>query len=335
MTTAEDTRQSPKLQLAWNAIGFSLSSSGLLGALAYAVGFPFREIPVPMGLALAFGFGAIVGGLCSPLIVINTWKRDFTIAKPVILSSTAIAVVPLAVVLSEDRLLHLMWLAGTAFVATSFVTRFTFPRIWDDPGLCRRCGYDLTGNTSGACPECGLGLIDELSPLKRLERKALVDARARMLSFLLRHPEGPVVVLIVVLITLAAVCQARRYARTHRITAAVERAAGEAGSIDFATDAGFDWDRLYVFPPYTTRSGIEQSLTFSWRELQDSFLVGEEGHLLVFVRQRTVVEHLSVQWHFETSCCGRPIPRDQAVFAVRTSGANKVPVVRLQRPGGG
>jgi hypothetical protein len=23
------------------------------------------------------------------------------------------------------------------------------------PGLCRRCGYDLTGNVSGRCPECG------------------------------------------------------------------------------------------------------------------------------------------------------------------------------------
>ena len=24
-----------------------------------------------------------------------------------------------------------------------------------DPGLCRRCGYDLMGNCSGRCPECG------------------------------------------------------------------------------------------------------------------------------------------------------------------------------------
>jgi hypothetical protein len=23
------------------------------------------------------------------------------------------------------------------------------------PGHCRRCGYDLAGNVSGACPECG------------------------------------------------------------------------------------------------------------------------------------------------------------------------------------
>jgi hypothetical protein len=24
-----------------------------------------------------------------------------------------------------------------------------------DPAHCGRCGYDLTGNTSGVCPECG------------------------------------------------------------------------------------------------------------------------------------------------------------------------------------
>lgn len=26
---------------------------------------------------------------------------------------------------------------------------------WGLPDVCRGCGYDLTGNTSGACPECG------------------------------------------------------------------------------------------------------------------------------------------------------------------------------------
>ena len=25
-----------------------------------------------------------------------------------------------------------------------------------DPALCRGCGYNLTGNVSGVCPECGI-----------------------------------------------------------------------------------------------------------------------------------------------------------------------------------
>jgi len=32
------------------------------------------------------------------------------------------------------------------------------------PGHCQRCGYDLTGNTSGTCPECG-------APVPNLETK--------------------------------------------------------------------------------------------------------------------------------------------------------------------
>jgi hypothetical protein len=39
------------------------------------------------------------------------------------------------------------------------------------PGFCRRCDYDLTGNTSGRCPECGLEIAkpDALSVAGRQE----------------------------------------------------------------------------------------------------------------------------------------------------------------------
>jgi predicted Zn-ribbon and HTH transcriptional regulator len=26
---------------------------------------------------------------------------------------------------------------------------------WGRPDTCHKCGYNLTGNTSGVCPECG------------------------------------------------------------------------------------------------------------------------------------------------------------------------------------
>ena len=38
-------------------------------------------------------------------------------------------------------------------VAVLIARRRPYPR-----GHCRRCGYDLTGNTSGRCPECGIRL---------------------------------------------------------------------------------------------------------------------------------------------------------------------------------
>ena len=48
--------------------------------------------------------------------------------------------------------LPLFTLLAAVAVPTLLVLRFVpkFPR-----GCCRRCGYDLTGNVSGTCPECG------------------------------------------------------------------------------------------------------------------------------------------------------------------------------------
>lgn len=35
------------------------------------------------------------------------------------------------------------------------------------PGLCRTCGYDLSGNVSGVCPECGNATADKRATLPR------------------------------------------------------------------------------------------------------------------------------------------------------------------------
>jgi hypothetical protein len=46
------------------------------------------------------------------------------------------------------------------FVITVGLTVFLFwrERRWHPPGHCQTCGYDLTGNVSGRCPECGTTL---------------------------------------------------------------------------------------------------------------------------------------------------------------------------------
>jgi hypothetical protein len=36
--------------------------------------------------------------------------------------------------------------------------KLTFRRLLCTHAHCNKCGYDLTGNTSGTCPECGAGL---------------------------------------------------------------------------------------------------------------------------------------------------------------------------------
>lgn len=48
------------------------------------------------------------------------------------------------------------------FVVVVIPTAFLFWRDCRIPaGYCENCGYDLTGNTSGVCPECGESLMTE------------------------------------------------------------------------------------------------------------------------------------------------------------------------------
>ncbi len=48
---------------------------------------------------------------------------------------------------------------------------------WSDgrrapPGHCRRCGYDLTGNVSGRCPECGASVPSRPADVPQQKRQA-------------------------------------------------------------------------------------------------------------------------------------------------------------------
>ena len=49
---------------------------------------------------------------------------------------------------------------GCGAILTGFTVGATvafWPRRRPKPGCCSSCGYDLTGNVSGRCPECGTG----------------------------------------------------------------------------------------------------------------------------------------------------------------------------------
>src|SRR5262245_24466128 len=58
-------------------------------------------------------------------------------------------------------------------IAVSVLSAFFWWREWLREhrhfpfGHCRRCGYDLTGNTSGVCPECGTAIDSQPSPPMR------------------------------------------------------------------------------------------------------------------------------------------------------------------------
>lgn len=39
-------------------------------------------------------------------------------------------------------------------------SRLRYAKIGREMGFCEKCGYDLTGNTSGVCPECGEKILE-------------------------------------------------------------------------------------------------------------------------------------------------------------------------------
>jgi len=61
---------------------------------------------------------------------------------------------------SSDVPVHQAWtgvscvLSGLFLIAAGVIA-WTFRRRYSTPIPCSKCGYDLTGNTTGVCPECG------------------------------------------------------------------------------------------------------------------------------------------------------------------------------------
>jgi hypothetical protein len=63
---------------------------------------------------------------------------------------------------------------------------------------------------------------------------------------------------------------------------------GEAFQLSAATD--FDWDRVYVFGPYSTPDSINEEIGFEWDDADDSAIEGADWmKLIVFVEDGQVV----------------------------------------------
>lgn len=70
---------------------------------------------------------------------------------------------------------------------------------------------------------------------------------------------------------------------------------GYASHIDLQTFTGFEWDQLYIFPPYMPLDSIDESLGFSWsRSIQTSIPSNDEINLLVFLNEDRVVRWIEV-----------------------------------------
>lgn len=62
--------------------------------------------------------------------------------------------------------------ASSAILASAFYGLWLRPVVTFPPHCCRHCGYDLTGNTSGVCPECGTTINHRNKPTIKAHRQA-------------------------------------------------------------------------------------------------------------------------------------------------------------------
>ncbi|MBN2563246.1 MAG: hypothetical protein JXQ75_20180 [Phycisphaerae bacterium] len=121
----------------------------------------------PNGLGLHVPFWAL---LLIPLLVwVSVWQAESLWSPPphrrlkalMVCGGVAIALALLlagGIVCHEDRQ-EVRYLAmGVLCLLTAAIPQviaWLRDRRRCAPGLCERCGYDLTGNVSGRCPECG------------------------------------------------------------------------------------------------------------------------------------------------------------------------------------
>ena len=153
-------------------VWFCVASGALLSTLALTQmvdlhGWQGKGLDA--GIIFSLMFGAFVGLVCSPLAAACLLHKHLHHAESLVLAITTPCVVIAARAapglggLTVRGLGELVLAsAGAASIATALAW-WVLPRIWDEPGLCGRCGYDLRGSwESGRCPECGTSFLQDV-----------------------------------------------------------------------------------------------------------------------------------------------------------------------------
>jgi hypothetical protein len=124
----------------------------------------------------------------------------------------------------------------------------------------------------------------------------------------------------------------RRSARlsVNALRAAVDQAARTAGSqtVDLSKLFPFDWDEVFIFPPYWSRDQIEGALGMSWEGAEDSTTIAQDHSVLfVFLARGRVVQffdYLRQYGDFTSAARGEGLARTRARF--RVAGDRKIVV---------
>jgi hypothetical protein len=106
--------------------------------------------------------------------------------------------------------------------------------------------------------------------------------------------------------------------------------------VDFSDLASCDWNRLFVFHPYTRGEDIERALGFHWDQAKASGISHSDGvNLIVLVKDSQVVkwfDHPRSRGELYGLADGSGFHRTNAKFVVRLTYAGAQERLVLERP---
>ncbi len=296
---------------------------GLIGALCYVVGLPLVDIPFPSGIVLGFVFGIVIGIGCAPFVAVLLRTRDLATAKPLVFWTTAIITGGLAAFLPDRFIFHVMGLAAGVLLFMALVARLALPRVWEWPGHCRYCGYDVRASIEfGRCPECGNTFDRKPWYARRKDWHGIRVVALRVASLLFRYPSLVLVVLILGRLGPMVYELTASTARCRGIVPALEEAAARGGVFDLRRCTDFCWEQVYIAGPYTSCDDVETKLGVTWPAALRTDFMDESVNVLAFVHGRRVVACLRVprHWDFVPLLVGKLVARDDAAFLVQEHG---------------
>jgi hypothetical protein len=124
----------------------------LLGSFSSAYGWGSNLRDLAVG-AVQWTFFACIPALVTwPIAWMLLRRKEPAPARKGWLATTCI--LALCFILWPRGLLLLL-LTPIAPMLAALITAVRLPVVYNEAGLCYRCGYDLRGDVSGICPECG------------------------------------------------------------------------------------------------------------------------------------------------------------------------------------
>lgn len=105
--------------------------------------------------------------------------------------------------------------------------------------------------------------------------------------------------------------------------------------VNFAEIAPFEWERMFVFSPYTSHEQIERSLGFPWSGVESTSIdLNDSVNLIVFSRDHSVVcwlEHFRGEGDFESLDRMDGYPKNEAVFELYADPSGWITFMKSNR----